>query len=100
MNHPEQKKKNLVKRISAASFVLLAVFVASRIIPILRGPEIKINTLPQSSELSNAMITLSGTATRYKKTHPQWYNSCYPLAARLVKRYCYFLDITLSPLIV
>ncbi len=66
MNHPK-KKINLVKSISAASFVLLAVFVGSRIIPILRGPEIKINTLPQSSELSNAMITLSGTAHDTKK---------------------------------
>jgi hypothetical protein len=85
----------MVKSISAASFVLLAVFVGSRIIPILRGPEIKINTLPQSSELSNAMITLSGTAHDTKKLTLNGTTVALSLAARLVKKYCYFLDITL-----
>jgi hypothetical protein len=42
--------------------LVLGTFVASRIVPLLRGSEITLNQLPEKSELTDSKITLSGTA--------------------------------------
>jgi hypothetical protein len=45
----------------------LCLFVASRIVPIARGPQIKLQKAPAGSELSNPLIELSGTISHSKK---------------------------------
>lgn len=47
--------------------LILGIFIASRIVPVIRGPQISIDTLPQNSEVSDPMISLTGTATDTKK---------------------------------
>ena len=47
--------------------LILGVFVASRIIPIIRGPQITIDALPESSEVSDPVISLSGSASDTQK---------------------------------
>lgn len=64
----EHKKKNLSWKIGLSiSMLILGVFVASRIIPIIRGPQITIDALPESSEVSDPVISLSGSASDTQK---------------------------------
>ena len=42
--------------------LVLGTFVASRIVPLLRGSEITLSQLPEKTEITDSKITLSGTA--------------------------------------
>jgi hypothetical protein len=42
--------------------LILGTFVASRIVPLLRGSEITLSQLPEKTEITDSKITLSGTA--------------------------------------
>lgn len=65
---PEHKKKNLwVKTSLSIGMLVLGVFIASRIVPVIRGPQITINALPQTSEVSDPVISLSGSASDTQK---------------------------------
>ncbi len=46
--------------------LLVGLFAISRIIPIIRGPELHINSLANTSEVSNPVIALSGSASDTK----------------------------------
>lgn len=62
------KRKNLwLTAGMSIGMLMLVVFVASRIVPVIRGPQITINTLPQGSEVSDPVISLSGIASDTKK---------------------------------
>ena len=64
----EHKKKNLWWKTGLSlSMLILGVFIASRIVPVIRGPQITINALPESSEVSDPIISLSGSASDTQK---------------------------------
>jgi hypothetical protein len=63
----QQRKSKNIWFIGGATLVaLLGVFVASRIIPIIRGSEITL-AIPHDSEVSQPIISLSGSAHDTKK---------------------------------
>lgn len=47
--------------------ICLGVFMTSRIVPIIRGPQITLETIPEHSEVSQPLIKLSGKITHSKK---------------------------------
>ncbi len=47
--------------------VCLCLFVASRIVPLVRGPQISLKQLPTMTDPSNPLIELSGKITHSKK---------------------------------
>ncbi len=64
----EHKKKNLwLKTGLGMGMLVIGVFIASRVIPIIRGPQITIDALPESSEVSDPIISLSGSASDTQK---------------------------------
>jgi len=62
----QKKAKSIWFMGTATLVVLVGVFVASRIIPIIRGSEITLN-IPHDSEVSQPIIALSGSAHDTKK---------------------------------
>ncbi len=63
----QQKSKKIWKGFIGLFVVVLGVFVTSRIVPILLGPRITLETIPDQSEVSDPVIAISGRATDTRK---------------------------------
>lgn len=64
----QTKKNNLWKKGAIGTLILLVlVFAGSRIIPIIRGSIVQLDSLPQNTEVSDPLISLSGKAVDTKK---------------------------------
>ena len=60
-----QKTKNIWKMGGIGLLALVLVFVGSRVLPIIRGSEVRLN-LPKDSEVSEPVVALNGTASDTK----------------------------------
>lgn len=67
--NPNSKKQHILSVRSGiiVGMVCLGVFMSSRIVPIIRGPQINLESIPEHSEVSEPLIKLSGTITHSKK---------------------------------
>lgn len=62
------KKKNLWKTgIISTLALLVVVFAASRIIPLIRGSQVHLDSFPTTTEVTNPLISLSGIAADTRK---------------------------------
>ena len=62
------KKKNLWITGSIATLALMVVvFAGSRIIPIIRGSKVQLDSLPQNTEVSDPLISLTGKTVDTRK---------------------------------
>lgn len=66
MSSPKRTGKNIWFIAGASIVTLVAMFVVSRIVPIVRGSDIKLD-IPQDSEVSEPVVNLSGVARDTKK---------------------------------
>ena len=64
----QTKKKNLwVKGGISALILMVLVFAGSRIVPIIRGSKVRLDSLPQNTEVTNPLISLSGKTVDTRK---------------------------------
>lgn len=64
----QTKKKNLWATGCISTLVLMVVvFAGSRIVPIIRGSKIHLDSLPQNTEVTDPLISLSGSAIDTRK---------------------------------